>query len=112
METVGTVIIALGVLFIFFGIIGIFKFDNFYTRILVAAKIDIVGIITIIAGIVVKHGFSFFSLKALLLLGVMMIITPMASHIIARAAYLSGYQSETMSGHENKSDDGGSEGDL
>ena len=107
MELIGNIIIALGTFFILFGIIGIFKFDNFYTRILVAAKIDIVGIITIIIGVVVKHGFSFFSAKSLLLLGILMIITPLASHMIARAAYLSGYQVESGDGDKKIADDGG-----
>ena len=106
MELIGDIIIAVGTLFIFFGIVGIFKFDSFYTRILVAAKIDIVGIITIIIGIVVKHGLSFFSAKSLLLLGIMMIITPLASHMIARAAYLSGHQVESRDGDKKTGGDG------
>lgn len=108
MELAGNIIIALGTFFILFGIIGIFRFDNFYTRILVAAKIDVVGIITIMAGIVVKHGFSFFSAKSLLLLGIMMIITPLASHMIARAAYLSGHQVDSHDSDKENADDEGS----
>jgi len=96
MEIAGDIIIAIGTLFIFFGVIGLFKFNDFYTRILVTAKIDIVGFITIIIGVVVKHGLSFFSLKALIILGIMVIITPLASHMIARSAYLSGYQTENQ----------------
>ena len=105
MEIAGDIIIAIGTLFIFFGIIGLFKFNNFYTRILVTAKIDIVGFITIIIGIVVKHGLSFFSLKALIILGIMVIITPLASHMIARSAYLSGYQTENENNDIQQSGD-------
>ena len=105
METAGNIIIAVGTVFIFFGVIGIFKFNNFYTRILVAAKIDTVGTITIIIGIAVRHGFSFFSLKAFLLLGIMIIIIPLASHMIARSAYMSGFQTEKQNGEKKKDDD-------
>ena len=77
-----------------FGVIGIFKFKNFYPRILITAKIDTVGTITIIIGLVVKHGLSFFSLKLLLLLAIMLILNPLAAHMIARSAYLSGYKME------------------
>ena len=94
MQIIGDIIIALGMVFILFGIIGIFKFKNFYTRILVAAKVDTVGAITIIIGVAIKHGVSFFSLKVLLLLFIMIIINPLATHMIARSAYLSGYKTE------------------
>ena len=77
-----------------FGVIGIFKFKNFYPRILVSAKIDTVGVLTIIIGLVVKHKAGFFSLKLLLLLGIMLILNPLAAHMTARSAYLSGYKPE------------------
>ena len=54
MEIAGNVIIIAGILFILFGIIGIFRFNNFYTRMLTGTKIDTVGVITILAGIAVK----------------------------------------------------------
>jgi len=85
----------------FFGIIGIIKYKSFYTRILVTAKIDTVGVITIFIGMAVKHGASFFSLKVLLLMGIMMLINPLASHMIARSAYLSGYKTDAQIKDEN-----------
>ena len=97
MQLAGDIIIIIGALFILLGVIGIIKFKNVYTRILVSAKIDTVGTITIILGIALKHGLSFFSLKALLILCIMIIINPLTSHMIARSAYLSGYQTEGQS---------------
>ena len=94
MELLGDIIIVAGMIFMLFGVIGIFKFQNFYTRILVIAKIDTVGALTLIIGLVVRHGASFFSLKLLLLLCIMMILNPLAAHMIARSAYLSGYKIE------------------
>ena len=91
MELIGDIIIMAGMIFMLFGVIGIFKFQSFYTRILVTAKIDTVGAFTLIIGLVVRHGVSFFSLKLLLLLCIMMILNPLAAHMIARSAYLSGY---------------------
>ena len=88
------IIIAVGVIFMFFGVVGIFKFGNFYPRILLTAKIDTVGALTLILGLIVKHGAGFFSLKLLLLLGFMLILNPLAAHMVARSAYLSGYEIE------------------
>jgi len=94
METAGNIAIFTGIVFMIFGITGIFKFKNFYVRILVTAKIDIVGTFTLILGLILKHGFSFFSLKLILLIALMMLINPLISHMTARSAYLSGYRTE------------------
>jgi len=92
MAIAGDIIISAGILFILLGVIGIVKFRDFYTRFLISAKIDTVGAITVVLGVAVKHGLSFFSLKALLLVGLIMIINPVSSHMIARSAYHSGYR--------------------
>ena len=101
MEILGDVIIAVGVIFMFFGVVGIFKFKNFYPRILLTAKIDTVGVLTLIIGLAVKHGVSFFSLKLLLLLGFMLILNPLTAHMVARSAYLSGHKIEDSHREDN-----------
>ena len=100
METVGDIVIVVGLVFMFFGVVGLFKFKDFYLRILVLAKIDTVGAITFMIGIIIKHGLSFFSLKVLLIMVLFMILNPLTAHIIARAAYLS------MEGIQEEHDDG------
>ena len=94
MELLGTVVMAFGVILMLVGVIGIFKFRGFYYRILVAPKIDAVGLFTVVIGVVIRHGLSFFSLRALLLLGLMLIVNPMVSYIIAHSAYKSGHRPE------------------
>ena len=94
LEIIGNAVVFFGIIIIGIGIIGIHKYRNFYTRILLAAKIDTVGAITILLGIIIKHGLSFFSLKTLLLLIIIVILEPLTSHIIARSAYVSGYELE------------------
>jgi len=91
-ETAGNIIIFTGIVFMFFGVVGIFKFDNFYPRALITAKIDTAGTLTLIIGIIVKHGAGFFSLKLLLIAVIMLILFPLANHVAARSAYLSGYE--------------------
>jgi multicomponent Na+:H+ antiporter subunit G len=62
----------------FFGVLGLF---------LVIVKIDTVGALTFMAGIVAKHGISFFSLKVSLIMILFLILNPLTAHVIARAAY-------------------------
>lgn len=91
MEIASNIIIILGICFMLFGVIGIFKFNNFYSRVLVTAKIDTVGAITLIIGIALRHGASYFTLKLVLLVVVMLILNPLVSHMLARSAFRSGY---------------------
>ena len=72
-----------------FGLIGLFRFKDFYPRILVSGKIDTVGAITLVLGLIIKHGFSFFSMKLIIIIVLILILNPLSSHIIARSAYFS-----------------------
>ncbi len=87
----GTIIIYIGLAFVAFGIIGLFRFDNFYSRALAASKVDTVGYITILIGVMIKSGFTFLSLKVGVLLIITLIINPLTTHMITRSAYVSGY---------------------
>ena len=78
-----------GCALMFFSIIGLFRFKDFFARILVTGIIDTVGAITLIIGLIVKHGIGFFSLKLVLIAALLLILNPLAAHIIARCAYLS-----------------------
>ena len=96
-ELIGNIVIGAGVVFMFFGVIGIFRFDNFYTRLLTTSKTDTVGALTLIIGVAIRHGFSFFSGKVILLAIIMLIFNPLVGHILARSAHLSGYRGEDSS---------------
>ena len=92
LDIVGYVFMAVGIACMLFGAFSIFKLKDFYPRIMAAAKIDTVGLTTLLLGVMLRHGFSFFSGKVLLLMIVILILNPLVSHIVARSANLSGYQ--------------------
>jgi multicomponent Na+:H+ antiporter subunit G len=87
---VGSVIIGIGIVFMLLGVVGIFKFKSFFTRILITSKVDTVGTLTIMIGIAVMHGVSFFSAKILFLLLIILLLNPLVVHIVTKSAYLSG----------------------
>ncbi|MBN2559063.1 MAG: monovalent cation/H(+) antiporter subunit G [Clostridia bacterium] len=91
-EVISSVVIGAGMVFVLLGVFGIYRFSNFYSRILIAAKVDTVGFITICAGVIIRQGFSWFSLKVVLLMAVAMIINPVVTHAIAHSAYYGGYR--------------------
>ncbi len=90
-ETIGIVFMAAGIFFLFFGALGIYRYKNFYARSLVASKIDTVGFLTLLVGVMIHQGISMFSLKVLAILSLGMVINPLVSHYIVRSAYKSGY---------------------
>lgn len=94
LEIISYIIMSIGVAITAFGVVGIYRFKSFYPRILVASKVDTVGVITIIFGVALRHGFSFFSAKVLLIMCILLVVNPLVAHIITRSAYLSGHPLE------------------
>lgn len=91
-ELIGNIIIGIGIIFVLLGVLGVYRFRDFFSRILIGSKIDTVGFLTICIGFVVRSGFTWFSLKVLLLTAVVLIINPVVTHAIARSAYRGGYR--------------------
>ena len=92
MDFIAKLIIILALIFIIIGIYGLFRFKDFYPRILITSKVEILGFITIMTGVILHSGFNFFSLKVLLIMVIMIITNPLSTHSIARSAYKSGYK--------------------
>ena len=88
-EIIGNIVMVSGMIFMFFGIIGIYKYDSFYIRLMVASKADVVGALTLMIGVMIVHGFSYFTAKVILLTAIMLIFNPLIAHVLARSAYLS-----------------------
>ena len=86
------IFIGAGFAFMFSGAFGLFKMKNFYPRILAASKIDTVGLLTLFTGFMLRHGFTFFTGKLLLIAGLILILNPLVAHIMVRSAYYSGYE--------------------
>ena len=106
LEIIGLIIMSIGMVFMFLGIIGIFRFKCFYARILVVTKVDTVGVIVFLTGLAIKHGFSFFSAKLMLIVIVILILSPLVGHMLARSAYISGYKlSDPYKGEQNQEGD-------
>ncbi|MCL2579413.1 MAG: monovalent cation/H(+) antiporter subunit G [Oscillospiraceae bacterium] len=91
-EIISSIFIWAGIICMSFGVLGIFKLESFYLRILVSSKVDTVGALTLIIGLAIRHGLSYFSGKLLLLIFIMLILNPLVAHTIARGAYTSGHK--------------------
>lgn len=102
-DVIGYALIFLGLLFMLFGLIGIFYTKTFNKTILSASLVDSVGFITVLLGICFLKGLSFFTLKTILLIAIGMLINPITTHIILRSARLAGHKEEVAEDELNES---------
>lgn len=84
------ILLALGCFFIVVASIGIVRFPDFYSRMHPAGKSDTLGQFLILLGLIVYEGFSLVSVKLLMIIILIFIVNPTATHALAKAAYLSG----------------------
>jgi len=94
LHIIGNILIGCGIAFMFLGAVSLFRFKDFYPRILIASKIDTVGLLTLLGGIALQNGFSFFTDKVMLLVIIILVLNPLVAHIVTGAAYRVGYQVE------------------
>jgi multicomponent Na+:H+ antiporter subunit G len=81
-----------GIFFMIFGVLGILRFPDLYTRLHPAGKAGTAGILSIFIGLILYSGFSPLSLRIILIALFIVITSPVASHAIARGAIESGIE--------------------
>lgn len=91
-EILAKLIIVIALAFMFLGVIGLFRFKDFYSRILISSKIESLGFLTIMIGLMLITGFGYSGLKILLICLMVIITNPLSTHAIARSAHMSGYR--------------------
>ena len=89
-ESIGWVLIAIGVLFDLFGCIGLVRLPDIYNRLQAATKCVILGTCMILFGLFVSMGIGSAGIRALLCAVFILFTSPVAAHALARASHKSG----------------------
>ena len=89
-ETIGSTLIVIGLIFDFFGCLGLIRFPDVYTRLQAAAKCVTLGTCGILFGLFLFKGFTATGVKALLCMSFILLTAPVSAHALARGSYLSG----------------------
>ena len=89
-ETLGMILIVIGLVFDFFGCLGLIRFPDVYTRLQASAKCITLGTCGILLGLFAFKGFTATGLKALLCMVFIILTAPVSAHALARGAYRSG----------------------
>jgi multicomponent Na+:H+ antiporter subunit G len=82
---------AIGLAFSLSGAVGILRMPDVYSRIQCSSKIITMGALPVLIALVVGMGpISSYGSRALLVAVLLLIVNPVASHVLARAAYKTG----------------------
>lgn len=81
--TIGLVLF--GLFFFLIGTLGVLRFPDALTRAHGAAKCDTLGAVLCITGLIIHYGFTFTSLKLVLIVAFLWSTNPTGTHILGRA---------------------------
>ncbi|MBN1794454.1 MAG: Na+/H+ antiporter subunit G [Candidatus Omnitrophica bacterium] len=91
-NAVGLSMITLGILFNFFGCVGLVRLPDIYNRLQASTKCVTLGTSLVLMGVVFMNGFCSISMKAILCMIFILVTSPTAAHAISKGAYLSGVE--------------------
>lgn len=91
LEYISSILLLIAMAYIGFGLIGIFRYDDVYSKLLTSSQIDTVAAITTIIALILRAGFSTMTIKLILILAFVLTTGPVSNHIIAKSAYYRGY---------------------
>ena len=86
-ELIGLIIITVGVLFDFFGVLGLLRLPDVYNRLQAATKCITLGTCGIMLGTFVMNGFTGLGIKALIAIPFIFFTAATGSHALARGAH-------------------------
>jgi multicomponent Na+:H+ antiporter subunit G len=88
----GWVCIVAGSLFMVVGGIGLLRLPDFYARVHAASITDTVGAWLVLVGLMFAAGLTLVTVKLLFVLVFLVLTSPLASHVLVKAAYLHGLE--------------------
>lgn len=85
---IGLLLISIGLFVFITSVVGIFRLKYVLNRMHAAALGDTLGILFILAGLMVLVGFGFHALRMGLIIVFLWLASPVASHLLAKAEFV------------------------
>ena len=85
-ELLGKLLLISGAIFVVIGAIGLLRFPDVYTRIHAASVVDTLGAGLVLIGLGLIAGVSLVTIKLILILALLLLTGPTATHALAKAA--------------------------
>jgi len=89
-ETIGMFFIVVGLIFDFFGCLGLIRLPDVYNRLQASTKCVTLGTCSILLGLFLFKGFTAAGIKAILCILFIILTAPVSAHALARGAHKSG----------------------
>ncbi|HVW33893.1 MAG TPA: monovalent cation/H(+) antiporter subunit G [Acidimicrobiia bacterium] len=90
-EAVAATLLAVGLVFSLSGAVGIVRMPDVYTRLQCSTKNITLGALPVLIALAVAKGLgSTYAARALVVALLLMVVSPLASHVLSRAAYKAG----------------------
>jgi multicomponent Na+:H+ antiporter subunit G len=90
-ESIVIALLVTGLAFSLSGVVGILRMPDLYTRIQCSSKTITMGALPTLVALVVAEGpISVFGSRALIVAFLLVVVNPLSSHALARAAYKAG----------------------
>ena len=89
-----------GALIMLIGSIGVVRFPEFFSRVHAAGVTDTAGMGFLFMGLFIEAGLSLVSVKLLIILTLMLLTSPTASHALAKAALHGNLSPLQQGGHQ------------
>ena len=89
-ETIGIFFIVVGLIFDFFGCLGLIRLPDVYNRLQASTKCVTLGTCSILLGLFLFRGFTAAGIKAILCILFIILTAPVSAHALARGAHKSG----------------------
>ena len=86
-QIIAVIFILVGFFFVTVAVIGVLRFPDFYTRIHAAAPIDSFGLAITLVGMAIYNGASLASVKILFIAVFILLMNPVSTHLLCKAAY-------------------------
>ena len=91
-ESIGFVLIIIGLLFDFSGCLGLVRLPDVYNRLQSSTKCVTLGTCLILLGTICYTGLNAVGMKAILCICLIFMTSPTAAHAISRASHKAGYK--------------------
>lgn len=92
---IGLMLMFIGGIFSIIGSLGLVRFPDVYTRSHAQTVVNVGGVIFILLGVMIENFYSLILVKALFLIIFIYVTSPVGTHAITKAAYLSGVKPAT-----------------
>ena len=89
-ETLGVIFIFVGIIFDFFGCLGLVRLPDIYNRLQSATKCVTLGTCSILLALFLHYGFTGVGIKALIAIPLLFFASTVGAHALIRGSYIFG----------------------